>query len=344
MKEFKSNEYKLFIKDIKELKSAKLTTSAEIGKFVKIAETKEHAIYVYEHESHSSFSSMTFTKVASLTEVEENKNLLIDCTEHAHHDQFLPFFCGNGQLKEKLLAILRHDKDLVRKQMVQKLMHDEVIFGVSEDCCNYDEDMWTQRLCRCFQHIGIKHKYTSKLRGPKTASEAMKGRIPEGVGINCFVFRGAPDIIIETPNEDTSGVLAIRDISIEDSKEEASDSDSDGSDGSVGSGRIQIGFQMSKMKPYKANSFTPVKCGEVVGAIHMALVAKALHYYKAGVFKDTYIGHGLFLHKVTGVIHIKVVLSDKPMKVKCVRIVDGTLNVDLMCTTMKYFMGQLLSV
>ena len=95
MKEFKSNEYKLFIKDIKELKSVTLTASAEIGKFVKIAETKEHAIYVYEHESHSSFLSMTFTKVASLTEVEENKNLLIDCTEHAHHDQFLPFFCGN---------------------------------------------------------------------------------------------------------------------------------------------------------------------------------------------------------------------------------------------------------
>ena len=42
-----------------------------------MAETKEHAIYVYEHENHSSFSSMTFAKVALLTEVEENKNILI---------------------------------------------------------------------------------------------------------------------------------------------------------------------------------------------------------------------------------------------------------------------------
>ena len=76
----------------------------------------------------------------------------------------------------------------------------------------------------------------------------------------------------------------------------------------------------------------------------MALVAKALRNYKAGVIKDAYIGHGLFIHKATGVIHIKVILSDKPMKVKCFRVVDGNLSADLMCATMKYFMGQLLKV
>lgn len=42
----------------------------------------------------------------------------------------------------------------------------------------------------------------------------MKGRIPEGVGINCFVFRGAPDII-EMPSGDISGVIAIKDSATE---------------------------------------------------------------------------------------------------------------------------------
>ena len=98
---------------------------------------------------------------------------------------------------------------------------------------------------------------------------------------------------------------------------------------------------MSNMKPYKANSFMPTKSGEVVGAIHMALVAKALRYYKAGVFKDTYIGHGLFLHKVTGVIHIKVVLNDKPIVCE-----DSGWNFKCrldVCHN-EIFLGQLLSV
>ena len=327
------------MKDIKDLKSAKLIASTtEVGKFVKMVETKEHAIYIYEHESHSSFSSMTFMKVASLAEVDENKNLLIGCSEHTHHDQYLPYFCGNGQLKETLSGILRsHNEDLVRMQMVQKLMHDEVIFGaIPEDCCNYDEDTWTERLCRCFQHDGIKHKCTSKLRGREASTEAMKDRIPKTISMKSFVFRGSPDVIIEMPTGDIDGVLAVKDGAIEDS-----DSDSDGSGGSASSGRIQMGFQMPTTRPYKANSFVPIKAGEVIGAIHMALVAKALRNYEAGIIKDIYIGHGLFIHKVTGVIHIKVILSDKPMKVECIRVVDGNLSTDLMCSTMKYFLGQL---
>ena len=47
----------------------------------------------------------------------------------------------------------------------------------------------------------------------------------------------------------------------------------------------------------------------------MARVARILRNHKAGLIKDVYIGHGLFIHKVTEVIHIKVILSDKPMKV-----------------------------
>ena len=112
----------------------------------------------------------------------------------------------------------------------------------------------------------------------------MRGRIPEGVSIKCFVFRGASDIIIETPSGNISGVLAIKDSCTEDSEDSATEGSDSDSEMSIGSGRIQIGFQMSKMKSYKANSFMPVKGGEVVGAIHMALVARALRNHKARLF------------------------------------------------------------
>lgn len=62
-------------------------------------------------------------------------------------------------------------------------------------------------------------------------------------------------------------------------KDSKEDGDSD-SEGNVGSGRIQMRFQISEMKAYKTNSFNQEKGGEVVGAIHMALVAEALINYK----------------------------------------------------------------
>ena len=101
--------------------------------------------------------------VATLTEVVEMKNILMGCSEHTNHNCFLPFLYGNGQLKEMLSGIIRnYDGD--RKKIAQKLINDEIIFGpIPEDCSSYDEDTWTERLCRCFEYVGIKHTSTSKL-------------------------------------------------------------------------------------------------------------------------------------------------------------------------------------
>ena len=40
-----------------------------------------------------------------------------------------------------------------------------MIFGSTGEDCSCDEDMWTARLCKCLQHIGIKHKYIYILGG-----------------------------------------------------------------------------------------------------------------------------------------------------------------------------------
>ena len=66
--------------------------------------------------------------------------------------------------------------------------------------------------------------------------------------LNILCFRGAPDIIIETPSGNISGVLAIKDSCTEDGEDSATEGSDSDSEMSIGSGRIQIGFQMSKMK------------------------------------------------------------------------------------------------
>jgi len=59
------------------------------------------------------------------------------------------------------------------------------------------------------------------------------------------------------------------------------------------SSRIQIGFQISKIGPYKADSCIPNKAGELVGAIHMSLVCRALRKYTEGkALVYPLIGHG----------------------------------------------------
>ena len=102
---------------------------------------------------HCSFLSMGFMSVATFTEVKEEKNILIGCSEHTNHDYFLPFLYGNGQLKEMLSVIIRkYDGD--RKKTAQKLINDEMIFGsIAEDCSSYDEDTWTERLCQCLGYV-----------------------------------------------------------------------------------------------------------------------------------------------------------------------------------------------
>ena len=257
LKELQPSEYKLFMGDLQNLKSAGFLDSVEVGKFVKMTETAEHIIYIYEHVKHCSLSSMEFISVAALAEVKEEKKILAGCSEHSNHDYFLPYLYGNGQLKEMLSVIIRkYDGD--RKKTAQKLISDEVIFGLlPEDCSSYDEDTWTMRLCQCLEYVSIKHTFTGKLRGRGATDEAMKGRKPICVDMKCFIFRGCPDIIVETQNDD--GVVAVKDERRDDDEV---DSDSS-TDGSTGSGRIQMGFQMPKTRPYKINSFVPIKAGEL---------------------------------------------------------------------------------
>ena len=57
---------------------------------------------------------------------------------------------------------------------------------------------------------------------------------------------------------------------------------------------------MSAMKLYKEQSFIPNKAGELVGVIHLTLVL-----YRA-LRVQSITGHGLLVHKVTGVVHFKV--------------------------------------
>lgn len=160
------------------------------------------------------------------------------------------------------------------------------------------------------------------------------------------MFRGAPDIIIENQvpplSEDISGIISIAGAGDHEEEEEVHREES-GSD-SDNSGRVQMGFQLPGIKPYQTGSFIFNKAGELVGAIHASLVTRALKRCNSGKMIKDMVGHGLFVHKMIGIVHLKVSLSSGKMQADAYRIAGGNLDANPLCSAVSYFMNELKEV
>ena len=268
------------------------------------------------------------------------------CTKKDHLC-LLPYFYGNAQAKQLLdeaISQLNDDCSALLK-VLNKVRSDKKIFAstVLDDCCDYGEDLWTSRLHHGLQYMGIECELTAELRGRNT-DKAWKPKIPKTVGRAALLFHGAPDIIITHRNEGIMSVLRDNCVTKDDDDDDDSEND-DGNSSQSSEGKsssIQMGFQMPVMKSYKEQSFIPNKAGELVGAMHLTLVCRALRRHISGrEVQYPLIGHGLLIHKVTGVVHLEVELGKAGLKVFANRLVNGQLTPDLLCSTISYLLAKL---
>ena len=113
------------------------------------------------------FSKVGFSSIAGLCSLKEEKAYIYECTHHQHHFALLPYFNGNAYLKvvQKHLLSEGHSPtcDLLGSLLKEDLFSDEKVFSHS-----FDEDKWTERLCRSLNLLGINCKYTANLRGKAT--------------------------------------------------------------------------------------------------------------------------------------------------------------------------------
>jgi len=99
---------------------------------------------------------------------------------------------------------------------------------------------------------------------------------------------------------------------------------------------------MSQIKPYKTDSFIPNKAGELVGAIHLSLVCHALQRVTEGkTLVYPLVGHGLQIHKNSGISHFEVFLSEEKLRVNATNIFDGQVTPPYLCSAINYFMSKL---
>ena len=184
-------------------------------------------------------------------------------------------------------------------------------------------------------------------------SKSWNSRLPGDIGANCLLFSGAPDLIITVDRKDNGIIQTINTGGNEanDADENDSPDDEDENDNpddeddqlpsSQESGRLQMGHQMTS-KPYTDKSFQPDKVGELVAALHTALSCRALRKCMDGKKFTSLKGHGLFVHRAVGVIHVTVTLSkDSKLMIASRLLVDGVLNTSLFCPAIKCFFQEL---
>jgi len=331
-------EFKKINEDLNSLRSCGLVKKKIQGHFERVAHSSHQYdfIYVYSHGAHSSFSKIPFSSIAQVSDVEECCAFVDRCYKHGNHISLLPYFHGNFFLHEMLRE--QRKRNATDKAELLKTITSQEIFSkesAQQFSSEYNEDQWSERLCECLKFNKIDCVCTAYLRGDHV-EQAWKDSLPKGVSKKSLVFRGAPDIIIKNiKDENSDGYFAM-----ESGPDEVEDCSSDSE--SEHSSRFQIGFQMPNIRPYKGDSFIPSKAGELVGAIHLSLVCRALRRYTEGKIPVyPLVGHGLQIHKNSGIIHFELFLSEEKLRIKATNIFDGQLTPPYLCSAIQYFIGKL---
>ena len=342
-----THEYSSICKDVSKLHVA-FCSAKSPGKFTRVQESGDTAIYFYQHASHVAYSSVTCTKLVNLLEkggIAEQVKLLDPCVDIKCHASYYPCFYGDKQCELMLTCLVKTGRISPEEYQslqgqLEKIKHElanKLRVVPSDGYVNalaYQEDDWTERLYHCLQYNKIDTQLTAHLRG-SAVSQSWAARIPPGVSFDSLIFHGAPDLIIAAKREGivTTGL----DDDDDDNEKMAEGTEEEDLPSSQGSGRIQVAHQMPSCVPYETDSFLYDKVGKLVAAVLNSLTCRVFRKYKRGEKVVSLTGHGLHVHRAIGVFHVKVTLSHKTLKVTSVQLIDGLLSPELWCATIHQF-------
>ena len=285
------HEYSSIFKDISKLHVA-FCSAKSPGKFTRVQESGDTAIYFYQHASHVAYSSVTCTKLVNLLEkggiAEQVKLLDIKC-----HASYYPYFYGDKQCELMLTCLektgrispeeyrsLQGQLEKIKHELANKLR--VVPSDGYVNALSYQEDDWTERLYHCLQYNKIDTQLTARLRG-SAVSQSWAARIPPGVSFDSLIFHGAPDLIINANgNAKREGIVTTGLDDDDDNEKMAEGTEEEDLPSSQGSSRIQVAHQMPSCVPYEPDSFLYDKVGELVAALLNSLTCRVLKKYKGG--------------------------------------------------------------
>ena len=265
--------------------------------------------YVYLHSTHARFSSVKYSQLMKLWNIETmdifdvlGDEIYPECTTHQYHDALEPFFQSNKYFRRYLEIHIRncsHDRDDERHKMLtayksmldQNLNEHDLLYEPKIPVGDWEENDWTLRLFNC-----LKHAYPNQ-DIEFTANKGLdfnhlqtklsdRVRLPEG-----FIFHGAPDILIQKTKHITTSTSPSTVMSDDSSVEEFP---------------IEQSFQRHHLKSAQGSKL-PEKLGELIAASYFLLVCKILRRISKQRTMTEVTANGLLIDKIIGTLHCKLI-------------------------------------
>ena len=162
-------------------------------------------VYVYHHNQHTSCSSVLLSQIESYScHIDTTECFMPKCTQHPYHDDLQPYFLDNKYLREYYKgAADKGQMDIEpQRNLLEKVLNEEVSMKgtIFESPCsssnNWREDDWTKRLARGIESSFPNLKVTFSANLGRDFGEIVKILRVANLDPKCFLFRGAPDILI----------------------------------------------------------------------------------------------------------------------------------------------------
>jgi len=265
-----------------------------------------HCVYIYHHTYHATFSAVKYSQLSSLWKVQSHERSNDDkrsiCKVHKYHDHLVPFFqtndCFKFYIEEKLeeeeqkqdisTNRVKYLKEYQKQLQKETVSEKDLLYEPPLAVNNWNENHWNLRLFHtiqaAFPDLCVQLTAHKGLDFSALQSE-LSDRVCQP---DCFIFRGAPDIIINQAR-----------VIISHSVEEEEESSS-GEESTV----IEQAFQRHPMKGKGSN--IPEKLGELIAALYFSLMCKMLRKINKRCKLQCYSVNGLLLDKMVGGMHCKL--------------------------------------
>ena len=261
------------------------------GRFIRLA----GFIYIYSHGSnYSTCSSLCYSDIEDVFNVTRSEENLCKCSQPGHHYCLEPFFYDDGSVLQIYMGLLSavEDKSKIEAEIgkIKQKMSPH-----KNPICNWDENDWTVRLVdgidTMFPDMNVVYSAEMGLNFSKSLIKKTL-HLP----IYCasfYLFRGAPDIIIEKKIVIVNSAGPDSTLDCDSSDEMAVENTNQRPPLKTGEGRLE-----------------PEILGELLAGLYILLVSKVLRrIVKEENIDKRYEVKGLLIDKVCGVVRCSLCMN-----------------------------------
>ena len=302
--------------------------------------------YVYRHTNHATFSSINMSQLLHLWPSKREIIRNEACAKHPYHDNFESYFRSNSCLKSYIDSLgdncdpRRSNTLRIYKESLQK-ESDDLVYEPEPLVFSWNEDDWTRRLYGCLK-LTFPNLYIQLMSKQGTVFNAVQTSLTNGLACaNAYIFHGVPDLLVKKKRVICATTRMSTEVGADvtaQSSKEASEDDSSGDECLM----VELSWKRNPMKNAVGYCY-PEKLGELLAALHFAMVSKLLRKISKGKHIHEYSVRGLLLDKILGSIHCKLTCKGNEVRKFFIEVHDASgevLTPQSLCYNLQVFLND----